>query len=142
MAVADRWYNFDRLGHLRRTARAVLSAATPRRVRNYLLNRREFVARKLSLRSLPPKIIVDPANVCNLRCPLCATGAGTLAQKSGYIRHELFRKVFGQVRDEVAFVNLYNWGEPFLNPDIFKIIAEVAQSGAISHLHSNFSLKK
>ncbi len=46
---------------------------TPRRIRNYLLNRREFAAKTLVLQSLPPKIIFDPANVCNLRCPLCAT---------------------------------------------------------------------
>ncbi|MCS6779194.1 MAG: radical SAM protein [Geminicoccaceae bacterium] len=138
----QKWFTFDRVGHLRRQARTIFRLATPRRIRNYLLNRREFAAKKLVLESLPPKMIFDPANVCNLRCPLCATGVGSLAQKSGYMRYELFKKVYDQVRDDVAFVNLYNWGEPFLSPDIFKIIDEVAQSGAISHLHSNFSLKK
>jgi radical SAM protein with 4Fe4S-binding SPASM domain len=42
----------------------------------------------------------------------------------------------------VCFGNLFNWGEPFLNPDIFKIIDEIYKSGAISHVHTNFSLKK
>ncbi len=58
------------------------------------------------------------------------------------MRYERSKKIYDQIRDDVVFVNLYNWGEPFLSPDIFKIIDEVVRSGAISHVHSNFSLKK
>jgi radical SAM protein with 4Fe4S-binding SPASM domain len=94
------------------------------------------------LSTMPVKIIFDTASVCNLRCPLCSTGAGILKQKQGLMRHDMFARIYNQVADEVMCVSLFNWGEPFLNPEVFKIIEETHERGAISHVHSNFSLKK
>ncbi len=136
----DRWTDFDRRSTVARKLSVLLHLITPRRVFNYLLNRIEYRRRRITLRSAPPKAIFDVANVCNLRCPLCSTGAGILKQRPGFMSHELFSRVFPQFSGTVLFVNLYNWGESFLNPAIFAIIEDVRESGAISHVHSNLNL--
>ena len=137
----DRWHEFDRwAGRVRRLI-ILLRVVTPGRVLNYLRNQREFRRRAIRLGSYPPKAIFDLANLCNLRCPLCSTGAGILKQRQQFMSHETFAKVFPQLSDRVLFVNLYNWGESFLNPDIFPIIDDIHATGALTHVHSNMNLK-
>jgi radical SAM protein with 4Fe4S-binding SPASM domain len=140
--MPDRWYDFNRVAGYRRRFASLLGLATRTRMANYLRNAIEYRARCVSLSSLPTKVIVDTTNVCNLRCPLCVTGAGLTTQRLGYMKLETFKSFFAQVKDQVLFVNLFNWGEPFLSPHIFKIIDAIKESGAISHVHSNFNLKK
>ncbi|HSE76785.1 MAG TPA: radical SAM protein, partial [Alphaproteobacteria bacterium] len=119
-----------------------LGLMTFKRVVNFLRNAIEYRFRRARLSSLPPKVIVDTTNVCNLRCPLCMTGAGLSTQRLGYMKFDTFNRFFDQVKDRVLLVNLFNWGEPFLSPHVFRIIDAIKESGAISHIHSNFSLKK
>jgi radical SAM protein with 4Fe4S-binding SPASM domain len=143
----DSWTDFNRRTNLGRWRAFVRSIAilyrlyTVKRALNYVTNLVEYRRRKIRLRSFPPKAIFDLASVCNLRCPLCATGAGILKQRQMFMSFELFSRTFPQMADRVLFVNLYNWGESFLNPDIFSIIDEVHASGALSHVHSNLNLK-
>lgn len=74
---------------------------------------------------LPFILGVEPGNICNLKCPLCPTGAGANEAKKGFMKFELFKKIFDQLKSNLITVNLYNWGEPLLNNDLFKIIKYV-----------------
>lgn len=71
---------------------------------------------------LPFILGIEPGNICNLRCPLCPTGAGSNEAKKGFMEFELYKKIFDQLKNSLVTVNLYNWGEPLLNKDLFKII--------------------
>jgi len=71
---------------------------------------------------LPFILGIEPGNICNLNCPLCPTGAGETTAKKGFMKFEFFKQIFGQLRKSLIVVNLYNWGEPLLNKDLFKII--------------------
>lgn len=120
---------------------AMLRLATPKRVWNLVKNRLEF--RRLSMRvsSVPVKLTVDITNICNLKCPLCSTGSGALKQSKANMPLELFQEIYRPVADRVAIVNLFNWGEAFLNREVFDIIDEVHAHRAWSGIHSNLSLK-
>ncbi len=137
----DRWIDFNRRGSRVRKLVILARVVTPKRVVNFLRNKLEFRARRTRLSSYPPKVIFDLANLCNLRCPLCATGAGILKQRQRFMSYEVFSKAFPQMSDRVLFVNLYNWGESFLNPAIFPIIEDIHATGCLSHVHSNMNLK-
>ena len=71
---------------------------------------------------LPFILGIEPGNICNLKCPLCPTGAGENGANKGFMKFELFKKIFDQLKDNLETVNLYNWGEPLLNKDLCKII--------------------
>lgn len=61
--------------------------------------------------------------MCQLNCPSCPTARGEIDKKigSGFLKFEDFKKI---VNDYLWICNieLSNWGEIFLNPDLLKII--------------------
>ncbi|MDD5109053.1 MAG: radical SAM protein [Candidatus Omnitrophica bacterium] len=71
---------------------------------------------------LPFILGIEPGNICNLNCPLCPTGAQSGGAKKGFMKFEFFKNIFDQLKNSLVTVNLYNWGEPLLNKDLFKII--------------------
>ncbi len=70
---------------------------------------------------LPPIIMIEPTNVCNLKCPLCPSGADTLNRNKGFMEFDLFKKLVDEVSEYAFMLILWNQGEPFLNKDFIKM---------------------
>ncbi len=70
----------------------------------------------------PVSVAIEPGNVCNLRCPLCAAGAGTLNRPMGFMRQGDFRKVIDGLPASVTNLYLWGQGEPFMVPDFIDMI--------------------
>jgi radical SAM protein with 4Fe4S-binding SPASM domain len=108
---------------------------------NYLLNRFEKKARRSFLKSRPVNILIEPCNICNLKCPGCITGTKHKeAINPQVLDLDRFRQIFDQVREYAFNISLYNWGEPFLNKNIFSIIEYASSSGCATTVHSNFNV--
>ncbi|MBD3300519.1 MAG: radical SAM protein [Candidatus Moranbacteria bacterium] len=90
---------------------------------------------------MPKSAIIDVMNICNLNCPICPTGTNTLKQKQKPMSLKDFKNILDQI-PTLQQVSLYNWGEPFLNPEIFKIIKYAKSRGIFTIIHSNLSLEK
>jgi radical SAM protein with 4Fe4S-binding SPASM domain len=89
----------------------------------------------------PKTIIIDPVNFCMLKCPLCPTGTGKLECEKAMMKFELFKKIVDQI-PTLKHISLFNWGEPFLNSEIFKMINYANKKNILVSVHSNFNLKK
>lgn len=113
--------------------------ATPKRLANLILVRAEYKLGITRVRSLPPLIHIDPLNYCNLRCPVCPTGRGTLGRHRGKMPMELFQAIVDEISDRVFFLNLYNWGEPLLHPQIFDMVEYAASKGLSVRISSNLN---
>ncbi len=88
----------------------------------------------------PIRLVIDPGNICTLKCPLCPTGYGKNTRKKSAMKFEDFRRIIDEIKDYVYEVDLYNWGEPFLIKDIFEM-AEYAEKANIKvHLNSNLNV--
>jgi len=70
----------------------------------------------------PPKVTICPGNVCNLRCALCPTGQNDKRRNQGLMNFDLFRKIIDECGPYIYELSLFNWGEPLLNKEIFKMI--------------------
>ena len=74
-------------------------------------------------RAYPYMAVIDTGNTCNLRCPYCPTGA---THKSGraerMIDTLLVKKLLDELDKYLIMVDLYNWGEPLLHPQIVEIV--------------------
>jgi len=88
-----------------------------------------FVANYISMRrgdlsppGYPSVLMIEPTNYCNLRCPLCPTGNGSLTAPRGYMSLENFKKVIDECGKYLLDLTLWNYGEPFLNKDICEMI--------------------
>ena len=113
---------------------------TPRRFANLCLNRIEHRTKRTRLWSRPLKLIVDPVNVCNLRCPCCFTGAGGQGRPRTVMPLSLYRRLLDELGDYIFELEAYNWGEPLLSPHIYTMLAEATERGLASKLNTNFSL--
>jgi len=102
--------------------KSLLSHSTWKKICNLLLVETEWLLRRQILRGRPYILFIDPTNVCNLRCPLCPTGTGDLGRRAGMLKYECFTQIIDRFAPYAYEVNLYNWGEPLLNKDIFKMI--------------------
>lgn len=73
--------------------------------------------------SQPTSIRLEASSFCQLRCPSCPTTQGLIAEHigSGFLRFADFRALLDQSPD-LRHIELSNYGEIFLNPDIYWII--------------------
>lgn len=88
---------------------------------------------------LPYRYYIDPMNVCVLRCPLCPTGTGKLKRPRGKMELASFKKLIDQIAKVAYIIYLYNWGEPFLHPDIFEMIAYASANQIFVRISSNLN---
>jgi len=65
------------------------------------------------------RIIIEPTNACNLRCPICPTPK--MKRKKGFLSFENFKKIIDDIPD-LKSVSMNFAGEPLLNKDIFKMV--------------------
>jgi MoaA/NifB/PqqE/SkfB family radical SAM enzyme len=100
----------------------LLRHSTPRKLANWLLAKVQRRFRRAKVWGYPYHYVVDPINICVLRCPLCPTGRGTLKRPRGKMAFDDFRDLIDEVAEYAYFVDLYNWGEPLLHSQIFDMV--------------------
>lgn len=85
----------------------------------------------------PSTVLIEPTNFCNLACPLCPTGAGTLERPKGAMSFENFCRIIDEIREYTTYLVVGGYGEPFLNKDLIRMLRYAVQAGLYVHLHSN-----
>ncbi len=63
----------------------------------------------------PLVLMVEPSARCNLKCPLCAAGAGEVKRTPSDLDFGLYKRVIDKYFSHLLYVLLFNQGEPFLN---------------------------
>ena len=84
---------------------------------------------------------VEPANFCNLSCPLCLTTSETGSRPAQALSLRTFEEFIAEVGDYLLLIVLWNWGEPFLNPDLIPMIACAKSKNIVVHSSTNGNLK-
>lgn len=122
-----------------RHIRSVIQHGTPKKWANLARVELDRKARRVKVGSLPYLMIIDPCNYCNLRCPLCPTGLGTLGRPQKMMSLQCFKDYFDPMSEFLFEAYLHNWGESLLNKEVFKMI-EYAQSKNVgTNISTNFS---
>jgi len=67
---------------------------------------------------------IESMMACQLRCPTCITGSGEIHSflPRGYLRAEDFKKLIVSGKGKIRKIELSNYGETFLNPQIVDIL--------------------
>lgn len=120
---------FARIGGLREVAikgqqhvSRFVRHSTRKKLANWLLAKTQRILRIAQVRGYPYHYVIDPINICILHCPLCPTGRGTLKRSRGKMALVDFNKVVDEIAEYAYSIDLYNWGEPFLHPQVFDMI--------------------
>jgi len=82
---------------------------------------------------------------CNAKCPWCVTGRGSINEK---LKKFITANEFSEIMEnliahkficENSIINLYNWGEPFLNPELIDILKIICEKNCRYTLSTNAS---
>jgi radical SAM protein with 4Fe4S-binding SPASM domain len=65
---------------------------------------------------MPVSVSAELTNHCNLHCPECPSGSGTMKRERGFMDFDLYREVIAELRPYLYYLNLYFQGEPLLHP--------------------------
>jgi radical SAM protein with 4Fe4S-binding SPASM domain len=77
---------------------------------------------------MPIHLMVEPSAHCNLACALCPVTKG-LERPQGHMDPALFRKLLDETGDFVYTLLFWDWGELFVNPNAFEMIAYAKSKG-------------
>jgi MoaA/NifB/PqqE/SkfB family radical SAM enzyme len=113
----------------------------PLRVWNFLL-----IYLGLWLSRLTGKVIVfgkpfaisaEVSAVCNLRCPECIVGLGKTRRDRQRMDTKVFEQLLAYRQKHSFYVNLYFQGEPFLNPELPRLISAASGLGYYTSVSTN-----
>ena len=79
---------------------------------------------------MPISYSIEPTNHCNLECPECPSGLGTLTRPLGLLKLNDFKKLIDEIMDTAFYIQLFFQGEPYINKDLPEMIS-YAQSNNI-----------
>lgn len=111
---------------LKQNRRIVAKSFRVKKLSNFLISDVSRLLSNMTQKSYiwgqPTAVMIEPTNVCNLKCPLCPTGNETLKRAKGFMEYSLFQKVIDEVKDYCTLLMLWNQGEPYLNKDFNKMV--------------------
>jgi MoaA/NifB/PqqE/SkfB family radical SAM enzyme len=89
----------------------------------------------------PDRIRLDASTICQLRCPGCPTTSGEIATflKSGFLKFDDFRKLVDD-NSWIKHIELSNWGESLLNPQLLQILQYAHAKGVHLSLQNGANL--
>ena len=116
-----------------------LNHATWKKFINFLLIELQLRLGRTKVRGYPYEWEIDTTNICQLKCPLCHTGLGTVNRHKGVMHFDLFKKVADEIKDYCIWLSLYSWGEPFLNKEIDRYVAYANEANLATSISTNFN---
>jgi radical SAM protein with 4Fe4S-binding SPASM domain len=81
---------------------------------------------------------IAPAGVCDLSCELCPTSNPETIAKT-LLPFETFRKLIDGIGDYLIYLILWSWGEPLLNPEIYRMVSYARDRDILSVTSSNLN---
>jgi MoaA/NifB/PqqE/SkfB family radical SAM enzyme len=78
--------------------------------------------RKPVLWGMPISYSIEPTNHCNLKCPECPSGLGSLTRPLGLLNPDDFKKLIDDISHTGFYVQLFFQGEPFINKNLYYMI--------------------
>lgn len=90
----------------------------------------------------PYWLTVDPTNLCNLRCPFCPTGQRRQNSRPSVVMPlKMFKSIMRKIGAYLLYTEFCNWGEPFLNKNLFEMIKIAKSYGSQTFISSNLNIK-
>jgi len=90
-------------------------------------------------KKIPTVIIIEPTNVCNLKCSCCPHGNILQTERThGFMSRETFLKALDNIDVPVKEISLYLHGEPFLNKELDFFVSQIDKlKNVLTTIYSN-----
>jgi radical SAM protein with 4Fe4S-binding SPASM domain len=99
-----------------------------RKVLNWILVELALVLKRKDPWGCPTFLQIEPTTECNLKCGFCPVSRRT-DEPSGHMDREMFERFLDEVGEYALLLVLWGWGEPFVCPDVYDMIAYAKSKG-------------
>jgi radical SAM protein with 4Fe4S-binding SPASM domain len=72
---------------------------------------------------MPISYSIEPTNHCNLQCPECPSGLGSLTRPLGLLKSDEFKKLIDEITETSFYIQLFFQGEPYINKNLPEMIS-------------------
>lgn len=96
-----------------------------------------IIQRKPVMFAAPSYYSIEPVNYCNLACPECPTGNGTMLRPAQRIDFASASSFIYSVRKHALHINFYFQGEPFLYSHLHLLIKVADQHRIVTAVSTN-----
>ena len=134
--IFNRHFDWGEIWKLRK--QIILSLINVRKILNLIINFSSYLLGLVKPKGLPVVLAMELSSECNLSCPICPRTLKESKPKPGSMSFENFKKIIDEVGDDILFLCLWNYGEPLLNKDIYKMIDYAKRKSIIIVMTSNF----
>lgn len=104
-----------------------LATARPKGWQSVIYNTVMAKAKRVGPLMMPAHVSIEPTNACNLQCPVCETGNGSMARPTGLLNFEKYCKFIDEIAPHTTVLMFYFMGEPFLNKRAYEMIRYARQ---------------
>lgn len=120
--------------------------------KNYINAQIDYMKKKPVVNSFPFMAIIDPSNICNLRCAFCPTVDGehsfsgpkfprAIHRKRSLLALDTYNTVLDAFGDYLYSISLFNWGEPLFNENIYEMISMAKRRNIEVRLSTNLNIE-
>ena len=127
------------LGRASQRFEVALRHGTRKKLLNFLRIELQLRLGRTRVAGYPYEWEIDTTNICQLKCPLCHTGLGTVNRPKGVMHFDLYKKTVDEIKDYCIWLSLYSWGEPFLNKEIDKYVSYASRANITTMISSNLN---
>lgn len=85
----------------------------------------------------PISFSIEPTNHCNLKCPECPSGLGTLTRPIGLLKFENYKIWVDQIKDTGFYIQLFFQGEPYINKNLPEMIKYAQENNMYVSVSTN-----
>lgn len=87
----------------------------------------------------PYVLHIEPTNICNLSCAFCPSSVShnELNRERRHLKYSEFQSVIDDMERWLLFAILWDWGEPFTNPELPEMIRYVSSKNIQSITSTN-----
>lgn len=106
-----------------------------------IIRKISFIYPKSRFKTIPKDIIIEPTNICNLKCPVCMTHLAMKREK-GMMSFDLFKSIIDDFNGylQKPKILLVTSGEPLLNKDIAKFVGYAHKNGHKTVISTNATM--
>ena len=82
----------------------------------------DFERKRSILAAQPYDLTIETGAICPLRCLICEQTHNDFDLSREFLELDCFKQIIDYFCDSIEHINLFNWGEPLLNPSLCEMI--------------------
>lgn len=111
-----------------------------RKYTNFLKSLQNRKQRSTHVSANPIDLTIDLTSACQLKCPYCSTGNGTISRVKSVMKDNLYHKLLNNVGPDCFLIWYFSNGEPLLHKRFGELVGTTKHHEVFSVISTNLSL--